>query len=210
MSLCFRPDTTENYAIRLLNHPPVLPAAKRGPRPRRKSYGPATRKALEALWRIANCICAKAETAAVKPNSRVAFRLLPCLVHADGFYEWQKLFGGVKQARFITTSYEEPFAFAGLWEWWQPKDAAPDTPGLETFTILITEPNSLRAPLHNRMPVMLAQDGRRSLLATPDDCQTLLRRFPTERMECWPVRKAVGSVRTQWPELVGKVSLGDG
>jgi putative SOS response-associated peptidase YedK len=81
-------------------------------------------------------------------------------------------------------------------------------PGLET--ILTTEPNSLCALLHNRMPVMLAQDDWRRWLATPDDRLALLRSFPAERMECWPVGKSVGSVRNQGPELVGKVSLGDG
>jgi hypothetical protein len=38
------------------------------------------------------------------------------------------------------------------------KPAPQDAPGLETFTILATEPNALCAPIHNRMPVMLAQD----------------------------------------------------
>ena len=47
----------------------------------------------------------------------------PCLVSADGFYEWQKLPGGEKQAYFITTALGEPFAFAGLWECWRAKVA---------------------------------------------------------------------------------------
>jgi putative SOS response-associated peptidase YedK len=56
------------------------------------------------------------------------------------FYEWQKLPDGEKQP-YITTAAAEPFAFAGLWEWWRPIDA----PGLETSTILTTEPNKLCA-----------------------------------------------------------------
>ncbi|HEX4078585.1 MAG TPA: SOS response-associated peptidase [Rhizomicrobium sp.] len=158
----------------------------------------------------ANCINAKAETVAARPSFRAAFKSRPCLVPADGFYEWQKLAGGEKQPWFITTAFEEPFAFAGLWEWWRPKDAAPDTPGLETFTILTTEPNSLCAPLHNRMPVMMAQDDWQRWLATPDDRLALLHSFPAERMECRPVGKAVGSVRNQGPELVSKVSMEEG
>jgi hypothetical protein len=48
-----------NYAIALLLHPPLLPAAKRGRRPRSKTYGPALCKVLEQLWVVAGCICGK-------------------------------------------------------------------------------------------------------------------------------------------------------
>jgi hypothetical protein len=45
----------------------------------------------------------------------------------------------------------EPYAFAGLWETWQPPEGAL----LETFTILTTAPNSLTEPIHDRMPVIV-------------------------------------------------------
>lgn len=154
----------------------------------------------------AKCINAKAETVATKPSFRAAFKSRPCLVPADGFYEWQKLPGGEKQPWFITTTFEEPFAFAGLWERWRPKDAPSDTPDLETFAILTTEPNPLCAPIHNRMPVMLPQDDWPRWLATPDDRKPLLRAFPAERMEAWPVGKAVGNVRNEGAELVSRVA----
>jgi putative SOS response-associated peptidase YedK len=128
-------------------------------------------------------------------------------VPADGFYEWEKRAGGEKQPWFITTAFEEPFAFAGLWEGWRAKGAARNTPALETFTLLTTEPNTLCAPLHTRMPVMLARDDWPQWLAAPDDRKALLARgsFPAELMECWPVGKAVGNVRNDGPELVERV-----
>ena len=103
--------------------------------------------------------------------------------------------------------YKAPFAFAGLWEWWRAKDAQGDDPGLETFTILTTEPNALCAPIHNRMPVMLAADEWSAWLGTADDRKTLLCPFPAERMDCWPVGKAVGNVRNQGPELIARAAI---
>ncbi|HEY6578622.1 MAG TPA: SOS response-associated peptidase [Rhizomicrobium sp.] len=156
----------------------------------------------------AKCINAKAETVADKPSFRAAFKSRPCLVPADGFYEWAKLSGGEKQPWFITTKDKEPFAFAGLWEWWRRKDAPADAPGVETFAILTTGPNTLCAPIHDRMPVILAREEWPRWLAAPEDRKALLAResFPAERMECRPVGRAVGNVRNDLPELIERVA----
>ncbi len=154
----------------------------------------------------AKYINARAETVAEKSSFRSAFKSRPCLVPADGFYEWQKLPSGGKQPYFITTKDREPFAFAGLWEWWRAKDAPKHAPGLETFTILTTEPNALCAPIHNRMPVMLAHSDWPAWLGTPEHRKTLLRAFPADHMECWQVGKEVGSVRNDRAELIKRVS----
>lgn len=154
----------------------------------------------------ASMINAKADTVAEKPGYRSAFVFRPCLVLADGFYEWAKIGAKEKQPYFITTKGKEPFAFAGLWERWRPKDAVRDAPSLETFTILTTEPNELCAPIHNRMPVMLGQEEWAGWLGTPDQRKALLRSFPVERMECWPVGRAVGNVRNEGPQLIGRIA----
>lgn len=154
----------------------------------------------------AKCINAKSETVAEKPSFRSAFKSRPCLVPADGFYEWAKLPEGGKQPYFITTKDGEPFAFAGLWERWRAKDGHPEVPWLETFTTLTTEPNSLCAPIHDRMPVMLAREDWALWLGTPAQRNALLGPFPAQRMECWQVGKAVGSVRNDQPELIEPVA----
>jgi putative SOS response-associated peptidase YedK len=100
----------------------------------------------------------------------------------------------------------EPFAFAGLWEWWRAKDAHQDAPGLETFTILTTEPNELCAPIHNRMPVILARDDWGGWLGSVENRKELLRPFRADRMECWPVGKAVGNFRNEGVELIQRIS----
>lgn len=151
-------------------------------------------------------INAKAETVQEKPAYRSAFVFRPCLVPADGFYEWARIGPKEKQPYFITTRDKEPFAFAGLWERWQQTNAPAGVPILETFTILTTEPNAVCAPIHNRMPVMLAQDDWAGWLGTPDQRRALLRSFPKERMVCWPVGKAVGNVRNDSPELIERIA----
>lgn len=123
-------------------------------------------------------INARAGTVASAPAFRAAFKARPCLVVADGFYEWKKPGPKEKQPYFITRSDRKPFAFAGLWEWWKPKDAPPESAGVETFTILTTEPNALCAQIHNRMPLMLAPEDFASWLGTPGMRAALLRPFP--------------------------------
>jgi putative SOS response-associated peptidase YedK len=143
-------------------------------------------------------INAIAETVATEPDFRNAFESRPCLVPADGFYAWQERPGRTAQPWFVTSTFEEPFAFAGLWECWRPKGSTV----LETFAILTTEPNSLCAPLGGRMPVMLAQDDWRRWLGAPAARTTLLRSFPAECMECWPVGNDVAELRNDGPGLL--------
>lgn len=149
-------------------------------------------------------INAKAETVANKPAYRSAFLRRRCLVVADGFYEWAKVTPKEKQPYFITTKDHAAFAFAGLWEWWKPRDGSAI---VETYTIITTEPNALCAPLHDRMPVMLGPEDWALWLgdggeATPARLEKLLRPFPAEKMECWTVGKAVGNVKNEGPKLV--------
>jgi len=96
-------------------------------------------------------INARAEEAATKPAYREALKKRRCLVPANAFYEWQRLDAKKKQPYAIALKSGEPYAFAGLWERWQPKEGV----ALETFTILTTDPNALMEPIHNRMPVIL-------------------------------------------------------
>lgn len=55
----------------------------------------------------ARTINARSETVALKPAYRVAFKSRPCLVVADGYYEWQKIKSG-KQPFYITTKSYSP------------------------------------------------------------------------------------------------------
>jgi putative SOS response-associated peptidase YedK len=107
-------------------------------------------------------INARGETVAEKPSFRTSLRKRRCLIPADGFYEWQQAPGASardkKQPYYIHRRDGRPFAFAGLWESWTPKDA-PDSERLtlESCTIVTTAANATLAPLHDRMPVILTE-----------------------------------------------------
>jgi putative SOS response-associated peptidase YedK len=96
-------------------------------------------------------INARVETVSERPAFRTAFDRFRCLILADGFYEWQRVPGGPKQAFHIRTASGEPFAFAGLWSVWR----GPDEQSIRSCTILTTAANQAVAPLHDRMPVIL-------------------------------------------------------
>jgi putative SOS response-associated peptidase YedK len=104
--------------------------------------------------RIGNrLINARAETIVAKPSFQQALQSRRCLVLADGFYEWKKS-GKAKQPYFIHMADGRPFVFAGLWERW-----AKSLPAIESCTIITTTPNALVADIHDRMPVILANDA---------------------------------------------------
>src|SRR4051812_20437123 len=99
------------------------------------------------------CINARSDTVATKPTFRSAFKKRRCLVLADGYYQWRKE-GKIKQPYFFEVDGGQPFAFAGLWEWWRaPGDDS--GPGLESCCLLTGEPNELQVTLHDRMPIIL-------------------------------------------------------
>jgi putative SOS response-associated peptidase YedK len=146
-------------------------------------------------------INARAEEVANKPAFRDALRKRRCLIPADAFYEWSKRDAKTRQPFAFALKSGEPFAFAGLWESWRPKDGD----ALETFTILTTDANEIVEPAHNRMPVILEpKDYSRWLEPAAQERLPvdLLRPFPAEQMASWPVSERVGNVRYNDPELL--------
>jgi putative SOS response-associated peptidase YedK len=152
------------------------------------------------------CINAKSETVAEKPAFRSAFKKRRCLVIATGFYEWQKR-GPVKQPMWIGLRGKQPFAFAGLWEHWQPAEGEP----LETCTIITTEPNDLMVPIHNRMPVILAPTSYDQWLdptfQQAEPLKALLRPYPSEELTAYPVSTLVNNPRHDAPQCLEPVSV---
>jgi putative SOS response-associated peptidase YedK len=150
-------------------------------------------------------INARAETVAEKPMYKRSFVSKRCLIPADGFYEWLKK-DKEKIPFFFKLKSGDLFGFAGLYE------IAHDAEGkeLRSFIIITTEPNELMKPIHDRMPVILEKEDEEYWL-NPDNVEVepllkLLRPFPSEKMERYPVSKEVNSSRIDSPDLIKPVS----
>jgi putative SOS response-associated peptidase YedK len=148
-------------------------------------------------------INARSETVAEKPSFRKAFKDRRCLVLSDGFYEWRRTPDG-KQPYYIHMKDGSPFAFAGLWESWR------DAQEIRSCTIITTEANELVGDIHNRMPVILAPEDY-SLWLDPDFKErealtSLLRPYPNDAMEAYPVSRRVNSPSNNAPGCIERVA----
>lgn len=150
----------------------------------------------------ARTLNARGESLAEKPAFRGAFRYRRCIVPASGFFEWQTTPTG-KQPYAIVPTDLPCFGFAGLWEHW----TSPDGSVVESVAVVTTGANALMAPIHDRMPVILApEDYERWMTAAPADAQTLIQPFADERMRAYQVSKAVGNVRNNSAALIAEIA----
>lgn len=154
-------------------------------------------------------INARAETAADKASFRAAMRHRRVLVPASGFYEWHRPGKGSDapaQAYWIRPRNGGIVAFAGLMEIW----ASADGSEVDTGAILTTAANATVAPIHDRMPVVIAPEDFARWL----DCRTqepravadLLRPAEPDLFEAIPVSNKVNSVRNMGPDLQDPVA----
>ena len=147
-------------------------------------------------------INARAEGLTSKPAFREAAARRHCLIPASGFYEWADVGARKKQPFFVTLRGSELMAFAGLWERWRSGDSM-----LESCTIVTTEANSALAPIHDRMPVVLAPEDQARWLepATPiESCLTLAR--DAAAFASWPVGFGVNDPRRDDLALIERQS----
>jgi putative SOS response-associated peptidase YedK len=159
----------------------------------------------------ARMINARAEGIATKPAFRAALVRRRCVIPADAFYEWQvqpPAADGTKRGRLpfaIRRADLRPLSFAGLWEVWRDPSEAEGAP-LRSATIVTTSANDTLAGIHDRMPVVLADEGVATWLdPTVDDVGVLtglLVPAPDEGWEHYPIGTRVNAVANEGPELL--------
>ena len=151
-------------------------------------------------------INARAETLAVKPSFKASFERHRCLIPANGFYEWQVVSEdgrSRKQPWFIRPANDgELFALAGLFSAWK----SPQGEDLATACVITTTANALMAPIHERMPVVLAAEHFDAWLDPACRDVGALSRWlvpaPVQNMVAGPVSTRVSSSRNEGPELL--------
>jgi len=175
------------------------------------------RELLPAKWGLVNSWARDARRAAAQINARSetlagaaafrdAFRRRRCVVPADGFFEW----AGAKNARQPLWFHRPDgglLLFAGLYETWEPEAGVRQ----KTFAIITTAANSLMAPVHDRMPVILPDDAvddwldpRREDL---DYLKLVLVPAPDGLLTATPVSPRVNSVKNDGPACLAPAPL---
>jgi putative SOS response-associated peptidase YedK len=152
-------------------------------------------------------INARGESVIDKPAFRAAMKRRRCLIPADGFYEWKPV-AGRKQPYFVRLKSGAPMAFAGLWETW----TGPNGEELETAAIVTTDANRTLAPIHERMPVILAPEAFDLWLNCAEvDAQTaaaLIMPAPDYLLEAYEVSTAVNRTANDNAKLVERLVAG--
>jgi putative SOS response-associated peptidase YedK len=126
-----------------------------------------------------------------------------CLVVADGWYEWLK----PEQPRGdripfrYTVDGGELFAFAGLWD-----ERRVGGERVASVTILTTTANAVCAPVHDRMPCILASPDAEAAWLSPDvdadSALELLLALEDPRTTATPANPAVNRAGVEGPELI--------
>jgi putative SOS response-associated peptidase YedK len=133
-------------------------------------------------------INARGETVARLELFKESFELRRCLVPADGFYEWRAVEN--KQPFRIGMKGGSVFAFAGIWS-------------DEGFTIVTTTANAKLAPIHERMPVILAPESYPTWLGGDARAALdLVCPYPDAAMAFYRVGPHVNSARNDDPQCI--------
>jgi putative SOS response-associated peptidase YedK len=147
-------------------------------------------------------INAKAETAAIKPMFRHAYRTSRILIPADAFYEWTPRNG--KQPYLIKLKDDGPMGIGGLLECWHGYETE-----IRTFTILTTSANLLMADISDRMPVIIRPEDYAAWLDTKLTdilkIQAMVKPYPERLMEAYPISRNINDPQRDSPDLIAPV-----
>ncbi|MGA8694407.1 MAG: SOS response-associated peptidase family protein [Xanthobacteraceae bacterium] len=106
-----------------------------------------------------------------------------------------------RQSFAVALANRGPMTLAGLWDEWR----SPAGQTIKSFAIVTTTANALLAPLHDRMPVVIAPGCWGDWLgenSVPESTvNALLGPYPDNAMAFWAVDRRVGNVRNDSPDL---------
>ena len=150
-------------------------------------------------------INARSDTVFDKPMFRDAIRRRRCLIPADGFYEWRRV-GSRKQPYYFRMADGKPFALGGIWETWTERRGEEEGYTVHTCAILTTAANGMMAPIHDRMPVIIAPEDYSAWLSSDAhgsrELSRLMAPFDPERMAAHSVGMRVNRAANDGPDLI--------
>ncbi|MEB0033116.1 SOS response-associated peptidase [Undibacterium sp. RTI2.1] len=154
---------------------------------------------------------ARGETITEKPMFKQAVHRRRCIIPISGFYEWQALPGQkTKQPFYILFKDKSPMALAGIWETSKLLDGESGQ-FLDTCTIVTIGSNALVAPIHDRMPVILAeQDWDLWLMPEPLETSSLMpliKPYEAHLMQAWCVSTEVNRMANDSAALIAPVLI---
>jgi putative SOS response-associated peptidase YedK len=100
----------------------------------------------------------------------------------------------------------EPFAFAGLYEIWEDKDAPPEAGPYKSCTIITMDAGESVKDIHNRMPLTLKPEAYEEWLdpgnQEPAKIEALLKTAFVKELKRYPVSKLVNQVANNKKECM--------
>jgi putative SOS response-associated peptidase YedK len=126
-----------------------------------------------------------------------------CIVPVAGFYVWQLTPQKYRQPHFVRVRDRACFGVAAVWD----RTTTEDDDVIEGFALLTVPVNSLLGELDTRMaprmPAILRPGDYKAWFESPPaQAKALLRTYPAEEMEAYPVSPRVNSLRFNGPELI--------
>lgn len=143
---------------------------------------------------------ARAESILDKPMFRDLVATRRCLVPAGNYYEWKRE-GAGSVPYLIHTTDQRIFHIAAIYDAWR------DNRGqiVASYCMITTTPAESIAHIHNRMPVIIEPRDYALWLSREvrdlDQLRPLLRPYPSERLEYWPVSNRINSVANDDADL---------
>ncbi|TWI58666.1 putative SOS response-associated peptidase YedK [Pseudomonas duriflava] len=151
-------------------------------------------------------INARVETAATSKMFRSLWKHGRALVAADGWYEWKKDPDNPKrkQPYFICLASREPLFFAAIGQFHRSDQTEREDDG---FVIVTSAADTGMVDIHDRSPLVLSPDAACEWMEPdlPDDRIQEIAHEGALRVTAfkwYPVNKAVGNVRNDYPELL--------
>ena len=152
----------------------------------------------------AKAINARAESIEEAPKFRDSFARKRCVVVADGFFEWVTE-NGMRKPLWFTPAEGRLLFMAGVQaSWLDPKT----NERMRTFSVVTCAANDFIRPVHDRMPVVLAEKDLVTWMETPPSGEVtsavrdLMRPAPIGFLRATRVSSRVNSVKNDDPSCI--------